>query len=214
VPLVGPHWAQRYGRRIEIGKVPGGKSAIIELAESIGADGKSVLTAVWAGDAPAHLRALPQVWVHHYYFEGDGRLRWREGSALPPASLRFDSPYDTDAHWCIKRDTAWSGYRVHLTETCDEDLPHLVVHVATTIARSKMASSPGRSTTSRPPVGWSRRACGRCPLHAHAHPHRPASTPDHPARPDRPQSQRADKSAFTIGGEHQIATCPRGSPSR
>ncbi|MFD7409910.1 IS1182 family transposase, partial [Streptomyces sp. NPDC059866] len=68
------------------------------------------------------MEILRQVWVHHYYWDADGCLRWRDGHALPPASLRFDSPYDTDAHYCIKRDTAWSGYRAHLTE-----IPNAVV---------------------------------------------------------------------------------------
>ncbi|SEG89513.1 Transposase [Nonomuraea solani] len=139
-PLIEPEWARRYGRRVEIGRVPGGKQAIIARAEQIGRDGLKILQAVWADDAPPRLRGLPQVeilrqvWLHHYCTDEHGALRWREGSTLPPASLRFDSPYDVDAHWCVKRGTEWSGYRVHLTETCDDDLPHLVVHVATTIA--------------------------------------------------------------------------------
>jgi transposase len=138
-PLIEPEWAKRYGRRVEIGKLPGGKAAVTARAEEFGRDGQKILTAAWAA-APPHLRLLPQVeilrqvWVHHYYWDADGLLRWRDGHALPPASLRFDSPYDTDAHYCVKRDTAWSGYRTHLTETCDEDRPELVVHVATTIS--------------------------------------------------------------------------------
>lgn len=140
LPLVEPEWDKRYGRKIEIGKVPGGKAGVTALAEAFGRDGHKVLAAAWAADAPARLRALAQVeilrqvWVHHYFWDTLGRLRWRDGHALPPASLRFDSPYDTDAHYCVKRDTAWSGYRTHFTETCTSDLPEVVVHVATTIA--------------------------------------------------------------------------------
>ncbi len=33
-----------------------------------------------------------------------------------------------------KRETEWTGYKVHLTETCDEDTPNLVTDVATTPA--------------------------------------------------------------------------------
>lgn len=111
-----------------------------ERAEEFGRDGQKILTAVWAVGAPPRLRVLAQVeilrqvWVHQYCWGPEGRLRWREGTALPPASLRFDSPYDTDAHYCVKRNVEWSGYRVHFTESCDQDLPHLVVHAATTIA--------------------------------------------------------------------------------
>ncbi|MFF4120458.1 transposase [Streptomyces sp. NPDC001714] len=139
-PLIEPEWTKRYGRRVEIGKLPGGKAAVTARAEEFGRDGQKILTTAWASNAPPHLRLLPQVeilrqvWVHHFYWDMDGALRWRDGHALPPASLRFDSPYDTDAHYCVKRDTAWSGYRTHFTETCDEERPELVVHVATTIS--------------------------------------------------------------------------------
>ncbi|MFI0242083.1 IS1182 family transposase [Streptomyces sp. NPDC016845] len=139
-PLIEPEWAKRYGRRVEIGRLPGGKTAVTARAEEFGRDGQKVLTAAWAAHTPPRLRLLPQmeilrqVWAHHYYWDVDGLLRWRDGHALPPASLRFDSPDDTDAHYCVKRDTAWSGYRTYLTETCDEERPEVVVHVATTIS--------------------------------------------------------------------------------
>jgi transposase len=34
----------------------------------------------------------------------------------------------------MKREVTWVGYKVHLTETCDEDLPHLITHVETSVA--------------------------------------------------------------------------------
>jgi hypothetical protein len=33
-----------------------------------------------------------------------------------------------------KRTTSWVGYKVHLTETCEEGTPHLITHVETTAA--------------------------------------------------------------------------------
>jgi transposase len=33
-----------------------------------------------------------------------------------------------------KREILWAGYKVHLTETCDNDTPHLITHVETTPA--------------------------------------------------------------------------------
>ncbi|MDH6222118.1 transposase [Streptomyces pseudovenezuelae] len=141
LPLLEPEWGKRYGRRVEIGKVPGGKPAVAALGETIGRDGAKILTALWGTQAPPGLRRLAQVeilrriWVHQYYWDSRGKLRWRKGKALPPASLRFDSTYDTDAHYCVKRGTAWRGYRVHFSETCDDtERPDVVVHVATTIA--------------------------------------------------------------------------------
>jgi hypothetical protein len=146
-----PEWAKRYGRRVEIGKLPGGKAAVTARAEEFGRDGQKILTASWAACAPPHLRYLPQgevlrqVWVHHYFWDADGALRRRDGHALPPASLRFDSPYETDAHYCAKRDTTWSGHRTHFTETCDVERPELVVHVATTI--STVQDPPSRTSS-------------------------------------------------------------------
>lgn len=71
-------------------------------------------------------------------------------------SLRFDSPYDADAHYCVKRDVQLSGYRVHVTESCDQDLPHLVTHVATTLAPvqdGQMTEKIHADPASAPPFG-------------------------------------------------------------
>jgi transposase len=37
----------------------------------------------------------------------------------------------------IKRSTVWTGYKVRVTETCDDDLPHLILHVETTPATTQ-----------------------------------------------------------------------------
>lgn len=53
---------------------------------------------------------------------------------MPPAAQRINSPYDPDARYGTKGDRTWIGYKAHLTETCDEQRPHLVTQVETTIA--------------------------------------------------------------------------------
>jgi transposase len=53
---------------------------------------------------------------------------------LPPAAVLIRTPYDGDARYSKKRDTEWTGYKVHLTETCDDDLPNLLTDVTTTAA--------------------------------------------------------------------------------
>ena len=50
----------------------------------------------------------------------------------PPKSI--ESPYDADARYRHKRDTAWTGYMVHVSETCEPTAPHLLTHVHTTPA--------------------------------------------------------------------------------
>jgi IS5 family transposase len=51
-----------------------------------------------------------------------------------PAAELIASPYDADARYSMKRDLQWVGYKVHLTETCDDDQPHLITQVITTPA--------------------------------------------------------------------------------
>ena len=43
----------------------------------------------------------------------------------------LQSPYDPEMHYSTKRQMEWSGYKVHVTETCDEGAAHLVTHVMT-----------------------------------------------------------------------------------
>ena len=53
---------------------------------------------------------------------------------MPSPAELIASPYDPEARYSTKRDVEWVGYKVHLTETCDEGLPHLLVNVETTPA--------------------------------------------------------------------------------
>ncbi|MFF4484686.1 IS1182 family transposase [Streptomyces sp. NPDC001520] len=229
LPLIEPEWDKRYGRKVEIGKVPGGKAGVTAMAETFGRDGEKILAAAWASDAPPRLRALPQVeilrrvWVHHYYWDAAGHLRWRDGHALPPASLRFDSPYDTDAHYCVKRDTAWSGYRVHLTETCDSDRPDIVVHVATTTApvqdgelteRIHDDLAEARLAPAEHVVDAAYIAPARIERALRVH----GITLLGPVVPDHSHQAKSgdgfDKSAFTVDWDNEQATCPSGQLSR
>jgi len=58
----------------------------------------------------------------------------REKGNLPPGSQYINSPYDTEAHYSKKRNHTWLGYKVHLTETCEPGLPHLITDVQTEAA--------------------------------------------------------------------------------
>ena len=132
-------WPDRYGRPFEEWRLPKGEGPRKALGEVIGADGHRLLAAAYDPSAPSWLRELPAVqtlrraWVNQFSIEDD-RVTWRDRADLPPASLRFDSPYDPDARYGNKRSTTWSGYKAHFTETCDADCPHFVIHVETTPA--------------------------------------------------------------------------------
>ena len=94
---------------------------------------------IYAADAPAWLREIPavqilrRIWIQNYVWV-EGQLHWRDNDHLPPGNQFINSPYDPEARYGKKRETRWTGYKVHLTETCEKDSPHLITHVATTAA--------------------------------------------------------------------------------
>ena len=86
----------------------------------------------WLAEVPA-VEILRRVWVQNYQWS-EGKLGWRSTENIPPAALYISSPYDLDAHYSKKRTTSWVGFKVHLSETCEKDSPHLITHVETTTA--------------------------------------------------------------------------------
>jgi transposase len=129
-------WFDRYSRRIDEYRLPKKDTERQALAESIGHDGQHLLDQLAVSGMPSELCQLPivqtlrRVWAEQYTLT-DGRMRWRNKDDLPPSAQRVASPYDIQARYSMKRDVSWVGYKVHLTETCDEDLPHLITHVET-----------------------------------------------------------------------------------
>lgn len=136
---VPPEWFDRYATRIEESRLPKGEEARSAHGEGIGADGFRLLDAVYGEDAPRWLGDLPAVEVLRrvglaQYYLDEGRVRWRKAGDLPPSGQRIDSPYDPEATFGNKRSTTWTGYKVHLTETCEDDEVHLITNVETTLA--------------------------------------------------------------------------------
>jgi transposase len=132
-------WFKRYGRRVEEYRLPKGESARAEYAAQIGRDGFHLLRVLEAENAPralqelATVKILRQMWEQQF-IEENGQIRWRTSKELVPAGERFDSPYDPEAHYGNKRSVTWVSYKVHLTETCDEEEVHLITQVETTSA--------------------------------------------------------------------------------
>jgi transposase len=132
-----PVWFERYGRRVEDYRLPKSREQRQALALEIGMDGFRLLEALDAPTAPVQARDEPMVktlrdvWRVHYARDDEGRPRWKAGTELPPVGERLQSPYDPEAHYSTKRQIEWSGYKVHVTETCDDDAAHLVTHVMT-----------------------------------------------------------------------------------
>src|SRR5438477_8295411 len=90
------------------------------------------------------LEALRRTWQRHYERTArapaspgeppEYEVRFKASRELPPAAEGIESPYDVEARYRHKRDTQWTGYMVHVSETCEPTAPHLLTHVHTTPA--------------------------------------------------------------------------------
>jgi transposase len=223
-----PEWVERYDRRAENDRLPTSAAKRQALAQRIGADGAALLAAIYAGEAPSWLRAVPavellrRVWVQNYV-QTDETVQWRtDAEGIPSASQFISSPYDAEAHYARKRTTTWVGYKVHLTETCDDETPHLITHVETTPA-------PVADGAVTPVIHHALREKALLPTtHIVDTGYLDAellvtSRQDYdvdllgPARPDVRWQARAgqgfDAQSFVIDWEQQRALCPQGHPS-
>lgn len=136
-----PEWAARYGPRAEEYRLPHTKPQRLAYAQQVGQDGWWLLERIERDEQAALLWQLPaidilrRVWIQQFRMV-DGQLIWRveNQDELPPSAQLISSPYDIEARFSRKRTTPWVGYKVHLTETCEDDQPHLITQVATTVS--------------------------------------------------------------------------------
>ena len=130
-------WARRYGTPMTSWRPPAPKAKQDELAIAYARDGYALLEAVYDPSSPGWLREIPAVdvlrlvllqnYTRVIYADGREVVRRREkepeGDGLPPGHLRIASPYDADARWGVKREEFWLGYKLHVSETCDDPPP-------------------------------------------------------------------------------------------
>jgi transposase len=76
------------------------------------------------------------VWGQHDDQE-NGVVHWRDAKNFPPSSMMLASPDDPESRYSEKRGHAWRGYQVHQTATCDDEAPHLMTPVDTTVATAQ-----------------------------------------------------------------------------
>jgi len=135
-----PAWFDRYVHRFELARFPKAETERTLLREQVGQDVAQLLASIDEPQTPQAVRELAevallrQVFAQHYEQQGQ-QVHWRDGPAVSNEE-RIVSPYDPEARSSRKRNMVWLGYKVHLTETCDQDptCPHLLTHVETTPA--------------------------------------------------------------------------------
>ena len=220
-------WYDRYRRRVENYHLPKSEEARKAVAAVIGADGQALLRAIaaavdqpWLPEVPA-VKTLQQVWAEQY-IEVNERLSWREVKDMPSPAELIASPYDPEARYSTKREVEWVGYKVHLTETCESDTPHLIVNVETTPATTPDDHMVKRVHASLEQQGLlptehlvdkgytdsqvlmeSQRTYGVTLI---------GPVADDPSWQAR-TGTGFDKSPFLVDGDRQVVTCPMGKQS-
>jgi hypothetical protein len=137
-------WYERYARRVEDARLPRAAAEREAYARTVGADGFALLDRLDRPETPEGLRRLPavavlrRVWARHLVRKGGappgGGVRLRAKEELPPAASGIESPYDPEARFRTRSGIAWTGYVVHLSETCEDDSAHLLTPAMTTVA--------------------------------------------------------------------------------
>ena len=122
-------WQVTYGRRICDLRLPKTDAARARLAAQFARDGYRLLELAGAPGAPPGARDLPamralRLILLQQFYRADGpdgqpAVTWRDPRehGLPPGRDKIASPYDPDARYAEKRDTRWTGYKAHYTET-------------------------------------------------------------------------------------------------
>jgi transposase len=251
-------WSRRYGARISTWqRTAPGKAERDRLAVRYARDGYALVAACYEESAPPWAREIPAVQVLRTVLiqsftravgEGgrEGEVISRRepgdgGDGVPPAHIKISSPYDGDARWGAKKDLHWLGYKLHISETCDDPpacgcpedpaaagrcghdvRPNLVTAVATTpasVTDAEMTMAAVAALAGRG-LGPGRQyldggyASARAVLDAAR---QFGVTLVTPLRTDSSRQARAgdgyDRSAFAIDYDARTATCPQGKPS-
>jgi transposase len=134
-----PEWFERYSVRVEASRLPQKREDQKQWLQQVGIDGHVLLAQIYEENTPHWLQQIPaveilrQVWVQHYYIEAN-QVLVRQSEQTPPNHQQIETPYDLEARNRTKRSLNWTGYCVHLSETCEDDLPNLITNVETTLS--------------------------------------------------------------------------------
>jgi transposase len=119
--VVRPDWFDRYVHRFELQRFPKSKEIQAALIKHVGEDSRHLLIAADSEQAPEVIKKsewrsiLQQVWEQHYE-EKEGGICWRDSPSVNNAR-RIISPHEQEVRESRKRETEWTGYKVHVAES-------------------------------------------------------------------------------------------------
>jgi len=132
--LLPPSWENRYGERFTLEHVT--EKDRKEYEAHVGSDGQWVLNHLVGEEVPAVLRELPEVqvlrtvWAQQFR-QAQEKVVFEEKPVGDGHSI-ICTPHDPQARYSEKRGWAWIGGKIQVTETDDEDYPHLITDIVAT----------------------------------------------------------------------------------
>lgn len=131
---VPPEWETVYGQRCVAERLSEAQRQ--DLAGRVGSDGQWLLERLQDPDTPAALRDLAEVgllatvWAQQFEVV-EGQVVYQEQGSYD-GKTRIQTPHDPEARYSKKGRQEWIGDKLQVTETADEDKPHLITDVAVT----------------------------------------------------------------------------------
>ncbi len=132
--IIPPSWEARYGERFVMQRHPREEWATYD--QQVGPDGEWLIARLAEADVPAVIQALPAVqvlktvWAQQFQDTGE-KVVYQAGTTYD-GRAQIQSPHDPEARYSKKRVQEWVGGKVQVTETDDEDQPHLITDIAGT----------------------------------------------------------------------------------
>lgn len=137
-------WYERYGHRVEEKRLPESKTEKQQYALMVGQDGLMILEQIEQSETHrwlvnlSRVRHLRTVLDRHYDYSSPA-LRFKDNQEIAHLTPDAESPYDQEVRFRRRQEITWVGYQGNLTETCDDDYPHLITCATTTLANAHEA---------------------------------------------------------------------------
>lgn len=220
-------WFDRYAERVEEYRLPESKAERQLLSQQMGQDGYYLLSRIYAETALPWLaqiqavEVLRRVWIQQYWMDEDVVKR-RTPDNMPATGEWIRSPYDPQVRYGRKQNWSWLGYKVHLTESCDPNLPHFITQVETvsaiqqdhhalTTIQAELATKELLPAQQLVDAGY---VSAKRILHSRDTHHIDLVGPVHVDPSWQATTEGAyDVSAFTIDWQKARVTCPQGQSS-
>ena len=217
-----PAWEELYGQRLVAERLS--EAERTRLQRETGRAGQWLLDRLADPAAPKALVSqdevvtLRTVWGQQYEIrEQQIVLRDLRGY---DGTQQIQSPHDAEARWSKKGSTSWVGYKVQVSETDDDQMPHLITDIALTSSVQGDTSALGEIAARQaareglPGERYVDQAyVSGATLHASAERGEDLIGPA-PTSDPSPQARLADgltQAHFQIDLEARLASCPAGA---